>query len=63
MRKAVDLWSPEAKAAFWEMRERIEPAWKRQLAAQNTPAEKQARFEEAAIEKEALRLYRARLQP
>ena len=64
MRKAkrpVDLWSKEAKAAYWEFRDRVYPAWRRKLAAENTPGEAQARFEERAIEKEARRLYHEKL--
>lgn len=59
--RALDLWSQEAKDAFWEFRERVYPSWRRKLAAANTPAEPQAKFEEDAIEKEARRLYHQRL--
>lgn len=59
--RAVDLWSREAMDAFAEYDARIRPAWRRKLAAENTPGEAQAKFEERAIEKEALRLYYERL--
>jgi hypothetical protein len=57
----VDLWSPEAAAAWDELHKRTYPSWRRKLLAENTPEEEQAIFEERAILKEARRLYHIRL--
>lgn len=54
---ALDVWHPEAIAAFDEYKKRCEPAWKRALAKLDA----QHYFEEQAIEKEARRLYHERL--
>jgi hypothetical protein len=58
---ALDLWHPEAKAAWREFSGRMSPAFKRMIQAQNTPREIQARFEYNAILKVARELYHERL--
>jgi hypothetical protein len=51
------MWHPEAQAAFDEFKRRTEPSWRRRMDRED----EQSKFEEAAIEKEARRLYHERL--